>query len=56
MQSLFVKDATESNSVANRRMRRYLDAQIRSDLAKKMVFLVGARQVGKTTLSRALLA
>jgi predicted AAA+ superfamily ATPase len=37
-------------------MNRYLDAQIRRDLDKKMVFLVGARQVGKTTLSRALLA
>jgi predicted AAA+ superfamily ATPase len=36
-------------------MDRYLDAQIRRDLDKKMVFLVGARQVGKTTLSRALL-
>ena len=37
-------------------MKRYLDDQVRRDLAKKMVFLVGARQVGKTTLSQALIA
>jgi predicted AAA+ superfamily ATPase len=31
--------------------RRYLESQIRTDLKKKMVFLAGPRQVGKTTLS-----
>ena len=30
---------------------RYLAAQVRSDLARKMVFVVGPRQVGKTTLA-----
>ena len=35
-------------------MDRYLAAQIRADLARKMVFLVGPRQVGKTTLARSL--
>ena len=34
--------------------RRYLDGQVRRDLARKMVFLAGPRQVGKTTLARAL--
>ncbi len=34
--------------------RRYLDAQVRRDLSRKMVFLVGPRQVGKTTLARSL--
>lgn len=33
---------------------RYLAAQIRRDLARKMVFLAGPRQVGKTTLARML--
>ena len=36
------------------RRRRYLDAQVRRDLARKMVFVAGARQVGKTTLARML--
>ena len=31
---------------------RYLAQQVRRDLAKKMVFLAGPRQVGKTTLAR----
>ncbi len=35
---------------------RYLEAPIRADLRRKMVFLAGPRQVGKTTLARALLA
>ena len=35
-------------------MKRYLDSFIRKDLAKKMVFLGGPRQVGKTTLSKSL--
>ena len=33
-------------------MRRYLTDQIVKDLSKKMVFLAGPRQVGKTTLAR----
>jgi predicted AAA+ superfamily ATPase len=32
-------------------MKRYLQSQIEKDLAKKMVFLGGPRQVGKTTLA-----
>ncbi len=34
---------------------RYLTAQIRQDLRRKMVFVGGPRQVGKTTLARKLL-
>lgn len=34
---------------------RYLAPAIRADLARKMVFLSGPRQVGKTTLARAML-
>lgn len=34
--------------------KRYLTPQIRRDLSKKMVFVAGARQVGKTTLARSL--
>ncbi len=37
-------------------MQRYLDARVRADLQKKMVLLTGPRQVGKTTLSRQLMA
>ncbi|MBL8504001.1 MAG: ATP-binding protein [Rhodocyclaceae bacterium] len=37
-------------------MQRYLDAAIAADLGRKMVFLTGPRQVGKTTLARALMA
>ena len=29
---------------------RYLEAQVRQDLRRKMVFVAGPRQVGKTTL------
>ncbi len=36
-------------------MKRYLEAQTRSDLRRKMVFVGGPRQVGKTTLARNLL-
>ncbi len=36
-------------------MKRYLDDAVRNDLTRKMVFLTGPRQVGKTTLSRLLL-
>jgi predicted AAA+ superfamily ATPase len=35
--------------------RRYLEAQVRRDLRRKMVFVAGPRQVGKTTLARRLL-
>lgn len=37
-------------------MKRYLDERVRQDLQKKMVVLTGPRQVGKTTLSRQLVA
>lgn len=33
---------------------RYLTRQIRQDIARRMVFVAGARQVGKTTLARSL--
>ncbi len=36
-------------------MKRYLNDVIQRDLTKKMVFVVGPRQVGKTTLSQMLL-
>jgi hypothetical protein len=36
------------------RSSRYLTAQVQADLARKMVFVAGPRQVGKTTLARAL--
>jgi predicted AAA+ superfamily ATPase len=35
-------------------MERYLASQIKRDLSKKMVFLGGPRQVGKTTLARSI--
>lgn len=34
--------------------RRYLESQVRKDLARKMVFVAGPRQVGKTTLAYSL--
>lgn len=34
---------------------RYLEPPIRDDLTRKMVFLGGPRQVGKTTLALAIL-
>ena len=37
-------------------MKRYLDEIVAADLARKMVLVVGPRQVGKTTLCRHLLA
>ena len=37
-------------------MQRYLQASLKADLARKLVFVVGPRQVGKTTLARALMA
>lgn len=37
-------------------MKRYLDERVQADLKQKMVFLTGPRQVGKTTLSRLLVA
>jgi predicted AAA+ superfamily ATPase len=33
-------------------MKRYLEAPARADLVRKMVFVAGPRQVGKTTLAR----
>jgi hypothetical protein len=36
-------------------MKRYLEAQVRRDLRRKMVFVGGPRQVGKTTLARSIL-
>ena len=36
-------------------MERYLRAQLERDLAKKMVFISGPRQVGKTTLAKQVL-
>lgn len=36
-------------------MKRYLERQIRKDLARKMVFVAGPRQVGKTTLAKQIL-
>jgi predicted AAA+ superfamily ATPase len=41
--------------VPGREQPRYLEAPIREDLARKMVFLAGPRQVGKTTLAKRLL-
>src|SRR5437868_3995187 len=37
-------------------MQRYLEKQVSSDLRKKMVFIAGPRQCGKTTVGKALLA
>lgn len=37
------------------KLTRYLAAQVESDLKKKMVFVGGPRQVGKTTLAKSLL-
>jgi len=36
-------------------VKRYLEQQIRDDLKKKMVFVGGPRQVGKTTLAFSIL-
>ncbi len=36
-------------------MKRYLHEQVQKDLKKKMVFVSGARQVGKTTLAKLIL-
>jgi predicted AAA+ superfamily ATPase len=36
-------------------MERYLAAQVEHDLSKKMVFLGGPRQVGKTTLAKSII-
>lgn len=35
-------------------MKRYLENQVKIDLSKKMVFISGPRQVGKTTLAQSL--
>jgi hypothetical protein len=37
-------------------VQRYLESAVRADLGRKMVFLSGPRQVGKTTLARAVMA
>ena len=37
-------------------MKRYLTETVRRDLGKKMVYLTGPRQVGKTTVALELLA
>jgi uncharacterized protein len=37
-------------------MKRYLTGQILKDLSRKMVFLGGPRQVGKTTLAKQVLS
>lgn len=37
-------------------MRRYLEEAVRRDLGRKMVFLSGPRQVGKTTLAKSVMA
>jgi predicted AAA+ superfamily ATPase len=42
------------SNIVGRRFRRALDP-VRNDLSKKMVFVAGPRQCGKTTLARALL-
>lgn len=39
-----------------KKIQRYLERQVKADLSKKMVFVGGPRQVGKTTLARGLLA
>ena len=44
------------NNSNNRSMKkRYLTQQIQTDLQKKMVFVAGARQVGKTTIAKHIL-
>jgi predicted AAA+ superfamily ATPase len=35
---------------------RYLESYVRDDLAEKMVFIGGPRQVGKTTFSQGLIS
>jgi predicted AAA+ superfamily ATPase len=37
-------------------MQRYLETAVQADLGRKMVFISGPRQVGKTTLARSLMA
>jgi predicted AAA+ superfamily ATPase len=37
-------------------MARYLASQVKRDLARKMVFVAGPRQVGKTTMARRIIA
>ncbi len=45
----------EKNPIPTASMRRYLHDQAERDLRRKMVFIGGPRQVGKTTLARQLL-
>jgi len=35
--------------------KRYLQNQVKKDLEKKMVFISGPRQVGKTTLAKSII-
>lgn len=51
-QCLLEKTRLFSSRLYNGRMRRSQEDQIRQDLSKKMVFLVGPRQVGKTWLAK----
>ena len=39
---------------ASVKKRRYLSTQVKRDLKRKMVFIAGPRQVGKTTIDRSL--
>ena len=45
----------ENTNVRKAAISRYLEAAVRRDLAGKMVFVGGPRQVGKTTFALALL-
>jgi predicted AAA+ superfamily ATPase len=44
------------NKLYDGRMDRYVSARIRADLARKLVFLTGPRQVGKTVFAQGLIA
>ena len=46
--------AGKTGGILCRMERRYLAGQVEADLARKMVFVAGPRQVGKTTLGLAL--
>jgi predicted AAA+ superfamily ATPase len=43
-----------ASKLMRRETPRYLEGPVRADLARKMVFVAGPRQVGKTTLARRL--
>ena len=44
----------KSSNITSVILERYLLPAVRADLARKMVFVSGPRQVGKTTLARSL--